>query len=163
MADPAVTSIMDIIAARLALITATNEYNYTITNIKRASLRPWKSEDLPTINYWSTGLNNLRESYSDDLREIPLFIEAHTKTHDESFLDVASKLASDIVTALNRAPAAPKVSDVVSHDLGSVVSDLIFNGYDHEIGEGQDPWCGVLVRINIKYTTEIFNMTSYGV
>lgn len=161
MADPAVTTILNLIAARLALITTTNEYNYTITNIKRASLKPWKSEDLPAINYWSTGLNNIRNNYGDDQRDLPLIIEAHTKTHDESFLDVASKLASDIVNSLNRTALAPKVSDNASHDLGGVVSDVIFEGYDHEIGEGQNPWCGVLVRFTIRYTTTIFDMVSY--
>ena len=159
----AVISIMEIIEARLALITIGNGYNYTIINIKRASLKPWKSEDLPAINYWSTGLNNSQNDYGGDLREISLFIEAHTKTHDEDFMDVASKLASDIITALNRTPTVPTVAGAASYNLGEVVSDLVFEGYDHEIGEGQDPWCGVLVRINIKYTTEIFNMTSYGV
>jgi len=160
---PAVTTILNLVAARMALITTTNEYNYTITNIKRASLKPWKSEDLPAINYWSTGLGNVKNAYQDDERSIPLFIEAHTKTHDENFLDVASKLASDIVTAINRAAASPKVSDDESFDLGGAVSDLLFDGYDHEIGEGQEPWCGVLVRFTIKYKTSIFNMITYSV
>jgi len=165
MTAPAVTSILDLMAARLVLITTTNEYNYTIlsTSIKRAKLTSWKSEDLPAINYWSTGLESIRNNYEDDERSIPLYIEAHTKTHDENFLDVASKLAADIVTAINRKSTAPKVSDAINTDLDGKVSDIIFNGYDHEIGSGQKPWCGVLVNFTIKYNTTIFNMTSYNV
>ncbi len=159
----AVISIMDLVESRLALITEVNGYNYTITNIKRSKLTPWVSDDLPGLNYWSTGLGNNESDYGGDERQIPLFIEAHTKTHDEAFLDVASKLAEDIITALNRAPSAPLVSDDPSYNLGEVVSDLSFDGYDHEIGQGQEPWCGVLVRVTIKYMAEIFNMTSYGV
>jgi len=162
MTTPAVTAILDLIATRLALITTTNEYNYTITNIERARLEPFKSEDLPAINYWSTGLENVRNDYGDDQRSIPLYIEAHTKTHDEVFVDVASKLAADIVTALNRTAAAPKVSDAINTDLNGVVSDIVFNGYDHEIGKGQAPWCGVLMSFTIKYNTDIFNMATYN-
>ena len=158
----AIKSIMDLIEARLDLITTTNEYAYDITNIKRAMMKPWKAEDLPAVNYWSTGLINEANEYGKDQRDLPVFIEAHTKTYDENFMDVASKLAADIVTALNRAPAAPKVSDVESYNLGETVSDLIFEGYDHEIGEGQEPWCGVLVKIIVRYTTEIFDMASFG-
>jgi len=158
----AVTSIFDLIAARLALITTTNGYNYTITNINRARLEPFKSEDLPAVNYWSTGLANTQNEYGDDSRELPVLVEAHTKTHDETFVDVASKLASDIVTALNRTALKPKVSDDPTYDFNGAVSDIVFEGYDHEIGEGQEPWCGVLVKFTIKYTTTIFNMASYS-
>ena len=161
MTAPAVTSILDLIAARLALITTTNEYNYTITNIERAKLTPFKSEDLPAINYWSTGLENTRKSYTKDERSIPFYIEAHTKTHDEVFTDVASKLAADIITALNRKTTAPKVSDTINPDLDGKVSDILFNGYDHEIGGGQKPWCGVLISFTVKYKTSTFNMTDY--
>ncbi|MDA3834140.1 MAG: hypothetical protein PF495_12165, partial [Spirochaetales bacterium] len=66
------------------------------------------------------------------------------------------------ITALNRATIAPAVSDTESFDLGGVVSDLIFNSYDHEIGEGQSPWVGVLVNITIKYNTDLFDMDNYS-
>ena len=162
MTAPAVTAILDLIATRLALITTTNEYNYTITKIERARLEPFISDDLPAINYWSTGLENTRDDYGDDQRAIPFYVEAHTKTHDEVFIDVASKLAADIVTAINRTTAAPKVSDAINTDLNGVVSDLILNGYDHEIGKGQSPGCGVLLSFTIKYNTPVFNMTTYN-
>jgi hypothetical protein len=75
---------------------------------------------------------------------------------------VAEKLAADVVTALSRSDKNPKVSDDPSFNLGDTVSDVIFNGYDYEIGEGQKPWCGALLSFTIKFSTSIFNMTTYS-
>jgi len=74
---------------------------------------------------------------------------------------VAEKLAADVVVALNRSTSAPKVSDVESVDLGGTVSDVVFNGFDYEIGEGQTPWCGALVGFSVIYTTDLNNMSTY--
>jgi len=142
MTAPAVTSILDLIAARLAIITTTNGYNYTITNIERAKLTPFKSEDLPAINYWSTGLENSRKSYMKDERSLPLYIEAHTKTHDEVFTDVASKLAADIITALNRKTTAPKVSDTITLTLMEKYQIFFSTGMIMKSGEDKNHGAG---------------------
>jgi len=158
----AVISVLDLVEARLKLITTTNGYNTGLKSIKRAKLTPFKGHDLPAINYWSTGIENVIDEYGKDARSIPLFVEYHTTTRDDAFLDTVSELAADIVTAINRATTKPKVADGPSYNLGDKVSDVIFEGYDHEIGEGQTPWCGVLVRFRIVFSTDIFDMASYA-
>lgn len=157
----ATNSILDLVDARLKLITKTNEYNTTVKKIERAKLTPFKGYDLPAASYWLTGMDSSRE-YGGEERSIKLMIEYHSKTKDKPFVDVAGELAADIVTALNRATTAPKVSDAESIDLGGLVSDLIFDRYDYEIGEGQAPWCGVLVQFIIKYNTGINDMESFN-
>ena len=163
MATPATTTILDKIEARLKKITTSNEYNYTVKKVERAKLEPFKGYDLPAINYWTTSLSNERSVYNDDNRHLELFIEAHNLTRDEPFVDVVDKMAADIVTVLNRKTTAPKVSDDSNYDLDETVSDLIFKGYDYEIGQGEKPWCGVLIRFTIAYQTDPNNMTTYAV
>ena len=162
MATPAVTTILNEIGARLANITITNEYNYTVKKIDRGRLEPFNGYDLPAINYWCTSLSNERNVYNDDNRRLELFIEIHSLTRDDPFIDIANKLAADVVTVLNRATAAPKVSDTPSYELAGTVSDLVFNGYDFEIGTGEKPWCGVLARFSILYQTNPYDMTTYA-
>ena len=163
MADPAPTQILDEVELRLGNITVANGYYTTVKKIDRARLTPFKGHDLPAINYWSTSLENERNAYDDDERSLNLFIEIHSLTRDHPFMDVADKLAADVVVSLNRADAVPKVSDDPSYDLGETVRDLIFKGYDYEVGEGQAPWCGALVRFTIVYRCDPYVMDSYGV
>ncbi len=163
MAAPAPTQILDEVELRLANITIANGYYTTVKKIQRARLIPFKGYDLPCINYWGTALENERNVYDDDNRELSLFVEYHDLTRDDPFIDVANKLAADVVVALNRSDSSPKVSDDPDYELGETVSDLVFNGYDYEIGEGQAPWCGALVRFTIKYTCDPFVMDVYRV
>ena len=88
MATPAVTTILNEIAARLAGMTVANGYNYTVKKIERAKLEPFNGYDLPAINYWCTSLSNERGVYNDDNRNLELFIEAHSLTRDDPFIDV---------------------------------------------------------------------------
>jgi hypothetical protein len=158
----AVNDILDLVEARLTLISTNNGYNTTVKTVSRAKLTPLKGYDLPAINYWATDVGNKTDEYGIDTRSVALLVEYHSKTNDSSFIDVANELAADVVTAINRAPSAHAVSDSASFDLGGAVSNLIFNGYDYEIGQGQAPWCGVLVRFSIEYTTNLNDMTTYN-
>jgi len=162
MATPAPTTIMTEIGLRLTNITTANGYNTTVKKIEKARLEPFKGYDLPSVNYWSTSLGNERTIYDDDNRTLDLYVEIHDITRDEPFTDVADRLAADVVTALNRTHTAPKVSDAASYDLNSTVSDLAFDGYEYEIGPGQAPFAGALVKFTIKYRTDPFVMTTYG-
>lgn len=159
----AVNTILTEVGARLANITTVNGYNYTFKKISEAMLEPFAGYDLPAINYWCTNLSNERNAYNDDDRSIDMAIEAFSMTRDEAFTRVVSKLAADIVTGLTRTTIAPKVSDNPNYNLNDTVSDFIFNGYDYEIGEGQKPWCGALLKFVIKYQSDPFEMSSYGV
>ena len=163
MATPSVTTILNEVGARLANITINNEYNYTVKKVDRARLDPFKGYDLPAINYWCTSVTNERNAYNDDDRRLELYIEIHSLTRDDPFIDIANKLAADVVTVLNRTTTEPKVSDTPNYELDGTISDFIFNGYDYEIGQGQEPWCGCLVKFSILYQTNPYDMTNYAV
>jgi hypothetical protein len=158
MADPINKTYLDKIDARLKLITTTNEYANTIKRVERARLKPFKGYDLPAINYWPVNLANSTDQYGMDTRENIIFVEAHTKTRDEPFTDICDVLAKDIVTALNRAPANPKVSDSESIDLGGVVENFNFLGFEYQIANGQTPFCGILAQFLMRYITDLNNM-----
>lgn len=107
MADsPAVTQILDEVEARLNIITTANGYWFTFKRIARGRLEPFKGHDLPASNFWGTTTANTKIAYNKDEREFRMFVEAHSQTRDDAFMDVAEKLVADIVTALNRLPAA---------------------------------------------------------
>ena len=47
-------------------------------------------------------------------------------------------------------------------ELGDTLSDLIYNGFDYEIGVGQEPWCGCLSKWALKYVSEPFDPINYS-
>lgn len=142
----------DAIEARLANITIANGYTNTAGKIARARLKPFKGYDLPAYNIWATNLGNSINEYQLDSRSLPVFIEVHTKTNDEPFIDVCDILAQDLVIGLNRSIANPAVADDESPDLGGIVDDFIFLGYEYQVGEGQNPFCAILAQFEVKYT-----------
>lgn len=162
MAEPANTLILDLVAARLANITTANGYYYTAKKVERARLTPFKGYDLPSINYWPTGLSSEIDEYRVDKRTMNLYIEIHNETRDDPFTTIADRMAADVVTALNRTTAAPKVSDDANINLNGAVESLNYLGHDYEIGQGQAPFCGAIVKIEIVYNTAINNMFTYS-
>ena len=160
MGTPINKEYLDEIDLRLKQITKENEYTDTIITVERAQLKPFKGYDLPAVNYWPTSVSNAVKDYDYDSREINLIVEAHTKTRDEPFTDVCDRLAADIITGLNRATKAPKVSDEKSLDLGDLVEGFNNLGYDYQIGQGQDPFCGIIMTFSVKFSTSITNMFS---
>jgi len=161
MAKPAATAIIDDIMTRMQNISVANEYANDIKKIERAKLEPLNGYDLPAINVWPMSLTNSRSTMVSDERNLSVMIEAHDYTHDEPFSTVAESLAADIITALNRATSAPKVSDVINKNLNGTVSNCEIDGYDYEIGRGQKPFCGALVRITVKYNANKNDMYNY--
>jgi|LGVE01.1.fsa_nt_gb hypothetical protein len=149
---------LDEIESRLGNITEDNEYNLPLKKIRRARLKPFKPQDLPAANFWPSTMDNVVDKYGMDGRTISVTVEAHTKTRDHPFTDIADILAADIITALNRATTAPKPDDDPSYDLGGLVEDFVLSGYDYSIGEGQTPWCGVVISFEIRFSTEINKM-----
>lgn len=158
---PAITQIMELVGLRLRNIAETEGYFTTVRRIERARMTPWQPYDLPAANYWPTDAVSRPEQYGEDARAVTVFVEYHDKTRDEPFCDVADRLAHDIVTALNRSPTAPGVADAPSYDLGGSVVALAYEGHDYEIGEGQAPWCGVLVRFRIEFRAPSLDMTTF--
>lgn len=158
---PINTQILDLIGARLANITTANGYAVDVRKIERGRMKPWSGHDLPAINYWPAALSNAEKNHRHDMRTLSVMIEIHSLTRDSAFAEVADWLAGDVLTAINRAPASPKVSDAPSPNLGNTVSDMIFEGYDYEISEGQAPWCGAMVRLSVRYSAPAGNLNSW--
>jgi len=146
--------------ARMANITTANGYSCNVIKAEKARLKPFKSYDLPAVNIWCSRSQNTASEYNVDSRSLPIFVEIHDMTREEPFIDVAAKLAADVVTALSRKTTAPKVSDTPDLYLKELVEDLDYDGYDYEIGEGQAPWCAALVQMTARYTTDKNNMFS---
>lgn len=162
MATPAATTILAEIVARMGNIKTTNGYNTTVKKIELGRLEPFVGYDLPAINVWPTNMLNTPMAYDQEQRSISVMIEIHDLTRDDPFSTVAERLAADVVTAINRKTTLPAVSDVKSPNLHETVTDLVFDGYDYQIGNGQKPFCGALVRFTVKYITDKNNMTTYG-
>lgn len=155
-------TIMTEVGARLANISTSNGYSVTVKTPKRAMLTPFKSQDLPGVNYWSTGMSSATQAHGRDIRSIPIIVEAHTKTWEKAkpFDAVAAALAADIVTALNRSTTSPAVTDTVSPKLGGTITQFRFEKYDNIIGEGQAPWVGVLVSFSAQFLAVNHDMST---
>ena len=157
----AATLIIDEIMARMANITTANGYNNNVLKIARGKLEPFVGYDLPAINVWATNLNSTQLSYDHERRELSIMIEIHGHTRDIPFTTVCERLAADVVTAMNRAVLSPAVSDNDSPNLAETVQDLNFEGYSYEVGNGQKPFCGALVRFTVVYHASKNDMTNY--
>jgi hypothetical protein len=153
MITPGTTPILNEIEARLGIITTTNGYNYTVRNVDRGRVKPYKGYDLPAINFWSTTLRNEQETFEVDRRMLTVFIESRSLTRDEDFPDVSDKLFTDVMTALNRDTDNPAKTDPIDKDLGMDV-DLMFREALYEIDTSKDPWCGVLIELEIQFLSD---------
>jgi hypothetical protein len=150
-------TILDEIGSRLASITESNGYSATVLKIERARLKPFKAGDLPFINYWPVQDAITERQYGKESHELSITIELHDRTRDEPFTDIAFDRAADIVTALARATDAPAVSDAKDLSLGGLITQFEFGNTLPIIGEGQTPFCGVIVEVIARYTTETAN------
>ena len=152
MADVQLT-ILDEIAARLANITIANGYRFSLdaNAIKRASLTPFRTGDLPAINYWPVADEKVDKQNGMEMKELGITIEIYDVTRDEPFTDLGTKRGNDVATALFRSTSLPAVSDAVDPALGGLVSELSVNSLVPIISEGSSPWCGALLDVTVKY------------
>jgi hypothetical protein len=155
-AQTAVDQILDKIDQRLRMMTVARGYSQDLGNIYRAKLTPFKNGDLPALNYWATGLISERK-FGKESHELSLNIEYYSRTYDKPFTDVAFDLAADVQVMINRAYTSPLVADTPSMALGGFVDDLFITSINPVIGEGEKPFCGVLLNITIKYQTDLNN------
>ena len=160
MTDPINKIIFDTVDARLKLVKTANGYpvEFKDSSVKRAMVKPFKGYDLPACNYWASNVQNETDRYGIDKRTLNLFIEIQSKTHDIPFVDVADVLAQVMLTALNRDPSAPQPTDEKSHDLGGIVDDFRFLGYDYQVGTGQEPFCAIMAQFEVEYSTDLNNI-----
>ena len=152
MSIPVQTQILDIIGARMALISVSNGYFSTLGKIERARLKPFKNGDMPAINYYYTGdilVKTIHNGVTE--RGMSVIIEYYDTTRDEVFTDLADKLSTDIQIALERDVLAPLVSDPVSSSLGGKVARVEVESITPAMGAGQAPYCGTVVILNVFY------------
>lgn len=143
--------ILDAIAARLALMSVANGYLRSVQKIERATLTPFKTDDLPACNYWPGVDVQTGKGAGWVDRELTVVIEYYTRTRDLPFTDVAFELALDVGMALLRAPSAPLPDDNPDMTLGSLVRSMQLQTITPQIGEGQTPWCGAAMSYSIGY------------
>lgn len=152
MPVPVQTQIMNLVEPRLKNISIVNGYFSELAKIERARLQPFKNADLPAMNYYYTNDVLIKPlNTGEEERTVVLVIEYYDTTRDRTFLDVSDELSADIKIALERDILAPKVSDQVSHLLGKKVMKLEFDTITPAIGEGQNPYCGTIMLVNITY------------
>jgi len=160
MSTPVQTQILDEIGNRLALITTANGYlARTPKKIERSRMTPFKAGDLPFINYYSTGDTLVGKEYGTfEKRVMSVVIECYDQTRDQVFDDLAQKLGANILVAINRAVSAPAVSDNPSVRLGDLVTQVEAVSITPAISEGQKPYVGIVIVLDITYKVDKLNM-----
>jgi len=152
---PIATQILDLVGSRLANIKIENGYFNTLIKLERARLQPFKNQDMPSINYYSTGdslVKPLNTSVSE--RTVEVMVEFYTTTRDRVFTDLANELSTDVMIAIERDPVSPNVSDTLSPRLGFKVMRVEVPSITPVIGEGQKPYAGCVLNISITYRVD---------
>lgn len=157
MPTPVQTLILDEIGLRLANISVANGYSSTPNVIKRASVEPFKGDDLPAINYWPGADTLLNKGHGWVERELTVAIEIYDRTRDEVFSDIAFELATDVAIALLRATTAPTVAAAPELTLGGLVRSSQLQSVTPQIGQGQTPWCGAALSYQLVYRVSASN------
>ena len=161
---PAETQILDLIGPRLANITKANGYANTVEAVERGALETPQLGDVPMANYWIENNSIEYPDYETDAHSMRVNIHVRgllAAKEDGNYPDQASQLVADIVTALNRSIAAPKVSDNLDCDLSGLVSSLKTPFLLPMVGEGARPWYGALVQAEIDYNAPTGDMFTF--
>jgi len=149
--------ILDKIEERLRLIKAGNGYQNTIDRFKRERVTEFGGKDIPVCFYHGESDVKQEDEYGRNKRRLYVPITTFVRSRDYSYTDLAFQVASDIWIALNRDKTAPAVTDVVSPDLGGLVSSLSIDEITPIIGQGQSPYCGVLVIALANYFSDLYD------
>ncbi|MEA1079527.1 hypothetical protein [Marinobacter qingdaonensis] len=161
MALPATMQILDEIEARLKQITKANGYSVDLMKLERARLTPFQSGEMPCINYWPESDQLVETLPSKHLRELSLNVEFYdTSGRSAALTDKAALLANDAYTALWRSPDLPLVSDRPDPNLGGIVDSLVLQSIQPAIGEGQNPFCGAVMSIAVRYRIDPHTLTA---
>lgn len=154
MNTPVETQILDLIEVRLKQIKKTNGFFSDDVRVERASLTPFPGQDLPKINYWSTGDQLIESTGYIELRELELLIEFYDRHRDMALNDKSNLLAADVRVALSRDPDQP---ERISPKLGGTVESLVVRSAIPAIGEGGSPYCGSVLTVGIRYRVDARN------
>jgi hypothetical protein len=149
--------ILDAVKDRLLEIKLDNGYSEALAKLDRARLIPFKGDDFPAINYWISDDTRVAAGHGWVDRQATMVLEYYSKTRDEPFTDVAFALAGAATVALLRAPTAPAVTDDPDLTLGGLVRSIQLQSITPQIGQGQSPWCGVVLTYNLGYRVSASN------
>ena len=152
MSVPVQIQILDRIGERLKSISSNNGYFSTVEKIERARTTPFKNGDIPFLNYYPVNDEENKPLNTAEVERIlTVVVEYYDLTRDRIFTDVAAELAMDVRIALERDVSAPLVTDNPSTRLGKLVSGVKFDTSFPAIGEGQKPYAGSILTIDITY------------
>ena len=161
---PAETQILDVILLRLQNITTANGYSLDIKKFERGRLEPFKDGDIPAINYWPTSHQIENTEYGDDAHTLRIVVDVRAKIaskKDGNFPDMAGKMIADVVTALQRDPSTPAVSDDPDCELAETVTSMSMPSHGYQIGPGQSPWVGAVIEVEIEWKSPLGDMFTY--
>ena len=158
------TQILDLIEPRFKIITTANGYSNDVGNaVKRATLTPFASQDHPSINFWTDGFVQVKDSFGKDKVTLNVKVEGRNITRDEPFVTTVSSLMKDIHTGLHRDPVnGPLFTDTRVLNLGDVVEDIRLTGATFYIGEGQAPVCAVYMEYEIDCYVRLGDLTVFS-
>lgn len=160
MIDHAVIQLLDEIDLRIHGLLISNGYLFDVGKIERARLTPFRSGDLPAVNYWPAFDELIEQKYRHEVRTLDLRIEAYTTTRDDPFTDVSYKLGLAVWTAINRSTASPNVADDWSPNLGGLLRRFVVQQLTPVIGEGETPWCGCMLSLAATYKVDSYDQTT---
>lgn len=148
---PATTQILNEIERRLAGISEANGYFTNDITIARASLKPFNLADLPAINYWNVADLLIEAHGTKERRQLEILIEFYDRENDMPLVDKSALMASDLSIALNRNPDQP---DRISPKLGGLAFSVSMESITPAIGEGQAPYCGTVITLQVQYRVD---------
>lgn len=149
--------ILDAVENRLKLIKTVNGYSTNVNRIKRATLKPFADDEIPAINYWPESDQQVLKGHGWVDRSLAVVVECYDRTRDRVFTDLAFEMANDIAIALMRSPTNPEVSDQPDLTLGDLIRSSQLLTVTPQIGEGQMPWCGVVLNYSFEYRVSSSN------
>ena len=152
---PAEIQVLDEIEARAGNISVSYGYFSSVAKIERAKLTPFQGADWPQLSFWLLNESTNRPQYGGNENSLTLVVAYMDETRDRPYVDLAAELRADVILALNRTTVAPAVSDDPSHDLGDMVKALNFVDSEYVIGEGESPWCGIIITFNVEFLTPL--------
>jgi hypothetical protein len=150
-------SILNAVESRLKLIKTTNGYSSTVNRVKRATLKPFIEDDLPAINYWPESDEQITKGHGWVDRSFSIVIEYYDRTRDRNFTDLAFEMANDVAIAMLRSPTSPLVNSDPDLTLGGLVRSSQLTTITPQIGEGQSPWCAVVLNYSLEYRVSSSN------
>lgn len=154
MTLPASTQILNEIDIRLNRIKTKNGFSVNVKNVERSKRTKFTVSQKPGINYYSLN-DTIEKLYGVANHNLAVSIEFVDFTMDEPFNDLAAKREVDIISALLQ-----NSSGATSTALGGLVESVDIVGVTPIVDQKNNPDCGVIVDLIVKYKTAFFDHTT---